>query len=110
MALQADSDLTGYLFSVSLRMVDALEENVMKDILSMGLERKERTEMSGGTPSDGLGSGVVTFPKRWLSPSNRLLHHVTHDSIKQRYRTVANTSPAPPLTPLRSLQRRTPRF
>lgn len=30
-----------YLFSVSFMMVDALEENVMKDILSIGLEKKE---------------------------------------------------------------------
>lgn len=53
---QTDSDLTGYLFSVSLRMVDALEENVMKDILSMGLERKERAEVRGGTPTDEGGT------------------------------------------------------
>lgn len=31
-----------YLFSVSFMMVDALEENVMKDILSMGLEQKKK--------------------------------------------------------------------
>lgn len=30
-----------YLFSVSFMMVDALEENVMKDILSMGLEEEK---------------------------------------------------------------------
>lgn len=31
-----------YLFSVSFMMVDALEENVMKDILSMGLEQNKK--------------------------------------------------------------------
>lgn len=33
-------------------MVDALEENVMKDILSMGLKRREKnSEMSNRTPT-----------------------------------------------------------
>lgn len=39
---QTTSAWTCYLFSVSFMMVDALEENVMKDILSIGLEQKRK--------------------------------------------------------------------
>lgn len=33
-----------YLFSVSFMMVEALEENVMKDILNIGLQKKKKKE------------------------------------------------------------------
>lgn len=51
-----------YLFSVSFMMVEALEENVMKDILNMGLEtlgEKKREEKHHHQPGAGLFLGSL---------------------------------------------------
>lgn len=53
-----------YLFSVSFMMVDALEENVMKDILSMGLEQK-KTIISLALKSPQMNQSLMMRAEGW---------------------------------------------
>lgn len=53
-----------YLFSVSFMMVDALEENVMKDILSIGLEQK-KTIISLALKSPQMNQSLMMRAKGW---------------------------------------------
>lgn len=53
-----------YLFSVSFMMVDALEENVMKDILSIGLEQK-KTIISLALKSPQMNQSLMMRAEGW---------------------------------------------